>query len=102
MSHLREGIGLRGYAQEDPLRAYTLEGYELFDHLLYTVDREITIYLMKAEVRQNIERKQVAKGVANQDDNKIKKAPKKNKNKIGRNQLCTCGSGKKYKQCCGK
>lgn len=102
MSHLREGIGLRGYAQEDPLRAYTLEGYELFDHLLYTVDREITIYLMKAEVRQNIERKQVAKGIANQDDNKIKKAPKKNKNKIGRNQLCTCGSGKKYKQCCGK
>lgn len=102
MSHLREGIGLRGYAQEDPLRAYTLEGYELFDHLLYTVDREITIYLMKAEVRQNVERKQVAKGVANQDDNKIKKVPKKNKAKVGRNQLCSCGSGKKYKHCCGK
>ena len=103
MSHLREGIGLRGYAQEDPLRAYTLEGYELFDQLLYTIDREITTYLMKAEVRQNVERKQVAKGVAVEDQTKVKNTPKKNKNKkIGRNDKCPCGSGKKYKQCCGK
>lgn len=103
MSHLREGIGLRGYAQEDPLRAYTLEGYELFDNLLFTIDREITTYLVKAEIRQNIERKQVAKGAAVEDQSKIKKTPKKNKNKkIGRNDPCPCGSGKKYKQCHGK
>ncbi len=103
MSHLREGIGLRGYAQEDPLRAYTLEGYELFDHLLCIVDKEITIYLVKAEIRQNLEREQVAKGVAVEDQSKIKKAPKKSKEKkIGRNEPCPCGSGKKYKQCCGK
>lgn len=102
MSHLREGIGLRGYAQEDPLRAYTLEGYELFDNLLYTIDREITIYLVKAEVRQNVERKQVAKGVAVEDENKIKRAPKVKKEKIGRNDLCSCGSGKKYKHCHGR
>ena len=103
MSHLREGIGLRGYAQEDPLRAYTLEGYELFDNLLFTIDREITTYLVKAEIRQNIERKQVAKGTAVEDQSKIKKTPKKNKNKkIGRNDPCPCGSGRKYKQCHGK
>lgn len=103
MSHLREGIGLRGYAQEDPLRAYTLEGYELFDHLLCLIDKEITTYLVKAEIRQNLEREQVAKGVAVEDQSKIKKAPKKNKEKkIGRNEPCPCGSGKKYKQCCGK
>ena len=102
MSHLREGIGLRGYAQEDPLRSYTLEGFELFDQLLYTIDREITTYLVKAEVRQNIERKQVAEGTAVEDETKIKKEPKKKKVKVGRNDPCPCGSGKKYKQCCGK
>lgn len=102
MSHLREGIHLRGYAQEDPLRAYTTEGYELFDRLLYTIDKETTIYLLRAEVRQNTERKEVAKGEAVRDQNKEKKAKPKKVAKIGRNDLCTCGSGKKYKQCCGK
>lgn len=102
MSHLREGIGLRGYAQEDPLRSYTLEGFELFDQLLYTIDREITTYLVKAEVRQNIERKQVAQGTAVEDESKIKHTPKKKKEKVGRNDPCPCGSGKKYKNCCGK
>ena len=73
MSHLREGIHLRGYAQENPLRAYTSEGFELFDNLLATIDKDTTFYLMKAEVRQNTERKQVAKGEAVTDSNKEKK-----------------------------
>ncbi len=102
MSHLREGIHLRGYAQENPLRAYKSEGYELFDQLLSKIDRQTSVYLLKAEVRQNTERKEVAKGVANQDLNKTKKASPKRVNKIGRNDPCPCGSGKKYKQCCGK
>lgn len=102
MSHLREGIHLRGYAQENPLRAYKSEGYELFDQLLSKIDRQTSVYLLKAEVRQNTERKEVAKGVANQDVNKTKKASPKRVNKIGRNDPCPCGSGKKYKQCCGK
>lgn len=102
MSHLREGIHLRGYAQENPLRAYKSEGYELFDTLLSKIDRQTTVYLLKAEVRQNTERKEVAKGVANEDLNKVKKAAPKRVNKIGRNDPCPCGSGKKYKQCCGK
>lgn len=102
MSHLREGIHLRSYAQENPLRAYTTEGYELFENLLVTIDKETTTYLMKAEIRQNIERKQVAKGEAVNDNNKTKKATPKKVQKVGRNDLCPCGSGKKYKQCCGK
>ena len=102
MSHLREGIYLRSYAQEDPLRSYTNEGFELFDNLLNTIDRQATIYLMKAEIRHNVERKEVAKGEAVTDSNKLnKKAPKKVQ-KIGRNDPCPCGSGKKYKNCCGK
>ena len=102
MAHLREGIGLRSYAQENPLRAYTNEGFELYDELLETIDKEVTMFLLKAEIRQNIERKQVAKGVAVTDNNKTKKQKPKVVNKIGRNELCPCGSGKKYKQCCGK
>ena len=102
MSVLREGIHLRGYAQENPLRAYTTEGFELFDDLLDTIDKQTITFLMKAEVRQNTERKQVVKGQASDDSNKIKKQTPKRVEKIGRNELCPCGSGKKYKQCCGK
>ena len=103
MSHLREGIGLRGYAQEDPLRAYTSEGFALFDDLLYVIDKDITTYLTKAHIKQNTERKQVIKGqaVTSGDKKEKKKAPKRVE-KVGRNEPCSCGSGKKYKQCCGK
>ena len=102
MSHLREGIGLRSYAQENPVRAYTNEGFKMYEELLEKIDKEITIFLIRSEVRQNVERKQVAKGEAVVDQNKVKKATPKTVVKVGRNDLCTCGSGKKYKQCCGK
>jgi len=102
MSLLREGITLRQYAQEDPLRAYTAEGYEMFDNLLATIDKDISRYLVNAEIRQNTEREQVIKGNAVEDKTKVKKATPKRVNKIGRNENCPCGSGKKYKNCCGK
>ena len=102
MSMLKEGIHLRGYAQENPLRAYTNEGYEMFENLLDTIDKETSIYLMRAEIRQNTERKQVVKGEAVNDSTKLNKKQPKKVSKIGRNELCPCGSGKKYKQCCGK
>ena len=102
MSVLREGIHLRGYAQEDPLRAYTTEGYELFDNLLDVIDKEVVTFLMKAEVRQNTERKEVVKGNAAEDNSKVKKQTPKKAEKIGRNEPCPCGSGKKYKNCCGR
>ena len=102
MSHLREGIHLRSYAQNNPLREYKNEGYVLFDELLSKIDAQTTTYLLKAEVRQNSERKKVAEGVANENKEKTKKAAPKRVCKIGRNEICPCGSGKKYKQCCGK
>ena len=102
MAHLREGIHLRSYAQNNPLREYKNEGYELFDELLAKVDAQATTYLLKAEVRQNSERKKVAEGVTNENKDKQKKAAPKRVSKIGRNAPCPCGSGKKYKMCCGK
>ena len=102
MAHLREGIHLRSYAQNNPLREYKTEGYNLFDELLAKVDAQVTTYLLKAEVRQNSERKKVVEGVTNEDKSKTKKAAPKRVSKIGRNDKCPCGSGKKYKQCCGK
>ena len=102
MSVLREGIHLRSYAQENPLRAYQKEGYEAFENMLMTIDEQITVYLMKAQIRQNQERVQVAKGQAVEDSGKEKKLSPKKVIKIGRNDPCPCGSGKKYKQCCGK
>ncbi len=102
LSHLREGIYLRGYGQEDPLRAYTMEGFDLFDKMMQKIDHDITIMLVRSEIRQNIERKEVSKKkITNDSDDTIKKQPKKS-DKIGRNDPCPCGSGRKYKQCCGK
>ena len=103
MSHLREGIHLRGYAQEDPLRAYTMEGFDLFDSMLQKIDKDVSIFLLKAEIRQNIERKEPAKKLlTNDSEDKVSKKQPVKKQKIGRNDPCPCGSGKKYKQCCGK
>ena len=103
MSHLREGIYLRGYAQEDPLRAYTMEGFNMFDSMLQKIDKDVAIFLLKAEIRQNIERKETNKKMITNDSetSEIKKKPVR-KQKIGRNDPCPCGSGKKYKQCHGK
>ncbi len=100
MSHLREGIHLRSYGQTDPLTAYTVEGFNLFDEMNAKIDKEVTTFLMRAEVKQNIERKEVG-GPKITNDGKDAVSAKK-KEKIGRNDPCPCGSGKKYKQCHGK
>jgi preprotein translocase subunit SecA len=102
MEHLKEGIGLRGYAQTNPLQAYALEGFELFDGMLRDTNKEVTTFLLKAEVRQNLEREEVKNVKTNDSKEGSKKVPKKSESKVGRNDLCPCGSGKKYKQCCGK
>ena len=101
MSHLREGIGLRGYANENPLQAYTMEGYDLFDMMLTRINKDVSIYLLKAEIRQNIERKETVKKTVTNDGKEGRKLQAHTK-KIGRNDPCPCGSGRKYKQCCGK
>ena len=101
MDHLREGVSLRGYANEDPLQAYIREGFELFDRMIDNISKDITLYLLKAEIRQNLEVKQV-KGKTNEVKEKVSNKPIKKDKKIGRNDPCPCGSGRKYKQCCGK
>ena len=102
MEHLKEGIGLRGYAQTNPLQAYALEGFELFDNMLKETNKEITTYLLKAEVRQNLERVENKNIRTNDSKEKVKSKPIKKNQTVGRNDPCPCGSGKKYKQCCGK
>ena len=102
MEHLKEGVGLRGYGQSDPVQVYTMEGYEMFENLLNKIDNDIALFLLKAEVRQNVERKQTLEGHANDGKEKVKNQPKRVSTKVGRNDPCPCGSGKKYKQCCGK
>jgi len=102
MDHLKEGIILRQYAQENPLRAYTSEGFAMFENMLNEIDRQTAMYLLKAEIRQNLETKPVAKISTNEDKNKVKKLQPRKVTKIGRNDPCPCGSGKKYKMCCGK
>ena len=103
LSHLREAVMMRGYGGQDPLRAYTMEGLEMYENMLDRIDKDISIYLMNAEIRQNIERKEVVKNkITNDSDNSATNKPKVNKGKIGRNDPCSCGSGKKYKNCCGK
>ena len=100
MDHLREGIGLRGYGQNNPLQAYALEGYEMFERMQDNIDASVSTFLLKMEIKQNFVANQML-GNANDGKDKVKKSVK-NENKIGRNDPCPCGSGKKYKNCCGK
>ena len=104
LSHLREAVMMRGYGGQDPLRAYTIEGLEMYENMLDKIDKDVTIFLLNTEIRQHIERKEVVKKqITNESDDSTTKKPKINKEKkIGRNDPCPCGSGKKYKQCHGK
>ena len=102
MEHLKEGIMLRGYGQVNPLQAYTIEGFDLFEELLDKIDANVASFLLRANIEQNIEREQTIVGTANDGKEKVKKTPKKSNKKVGRNDVCPCGSGKKYKNCCGK
>ena len=104
MSELRRGIGLRAYAQHDPLIAYTNEGFEMYEEMNRTI-RENTVRMMftvRVQGDDTPERRAVAKitGEHGGDDTPAKKTPRK-VTKIGRNDPCPCGSGKKYKKCCG-
>ena len=102
LAHLREAVMMRGYGGQDPLRAYSVDGVNMYDNMLINIDKDITLFLLRAEVKQNLERKEVVKNkLTNDKDDTTTKTQAKSK-KIGRNDPCPCGSGKKYKQCCGK
>jgi len=100
MDFLKEGIGLRAYGQRDPLIEYKKEAYEMFQDMLSGIRRDISRFLMRLEITpEKIENKPVA--VISQSQGSTARKPLKTK-KIGRNDPCPCGSGKKYKYCCGR
>jgi preprotein translocase subunit SecA len=104
MDQLRDGIHLRAYGQIDPLREYQHEGFAMFEAMISSIEEEASLYIMKAEIRNNLERQEVAKGEAvnpKEDGEAVKKKPVVKKLDVGRNAPCICGSGKKYKNCCG-
>lgn len=106
MDQLRQGIHLRAYGQNDPLREYQTEGYAMFEEMVDSIEDDVAKYIMKSEIVNNLKRQEVAKGQAvipNSDgDSKPKRKPIRVEHKIGRNDPCWCGSGKKYKHCHGK
>ncbi|MCM3743850.1 preprotein translocase subunit SecA [Sporosarcina luteola] len=105
MDQLRHGIHLRAYGQTDPLRAYQAEGFAMFEEMVTAIENDAAKYVMKAEIRNNLEREEVAKGQAvnpKEDGEKVTKKPVRRSVTIGRNDPCPCGSGKKYKNCHGK
>ena len=106
MDHMRQGIGLHAYAQRDPLIEYKFASYDMFDALSNEIQEETVKVLshIKIVTEEDIERKEVAKPISTNKDDSLKKkgVVKSEEEKIGRNDPCPCGSGKKYKQCCGK
>ena len=105
MSDLRQAVSLQGYAQKDPLREYQEQGLRLFQELVTNIQNDTTSFILRAQVRQNTEREQVMKAQGtNRGEVEQKKKPKTNMGvvKVGRNDPCPCGSGKKYKYCHGK
>ena len=105
MDDLKQGIGLRAYAQRDPVVAFRMESYDMFDEMTATI-RENTVRMMLTIMprrREDVERKAVAKVTATSSggDDTVKKEPVRKGQKIGPNDPCPCGSGKKYKKCCG-
>ncbi|MDD3653542.1 MAG: preprotein translocase subunit SecA [Desulfotomaculaceae bacterium] len=101
MDQLREGIGLRAYGQKDPLVEYKFEGYEMFQNMVNTIQEEVVRYIFRVNVVQP-EQQQKRVVVENRYAEEGPKKPLRRENKIGRNDPCPCGSGKKYKKCCGR
>ena len=102
MDDLKQGIGLRAYGQHDPVIAYKEEGYEMFQAMI-TAIREETVrrmFLVRLRPTQEVKRQKVAKETTTSGDGTVKKQPVRNTGKVGPNDPCPCGSGKKYKKCC--
>ncbi len=103
MDQLKQGIGLRAVGQEDPVRAYQIEGFDMFNEMTYNIQVDTVRMLFHVTIRTEAKREQVAKitGTSGGDSEPQKLKPVVNDNKVGRNDPCPCGSGKKYKKCCG-
>ncbi len=103
MDQLRQGIGLRAMGNEDPVRAYQIEGFDMFEELIETIKTDTVKMLFRVMPQHKMQRQMVAKitGTNSDEESQVKKKPIKKEKKVGRNDECPCGSGKKYKKCCG-
>ncbi len=103
MDQLRQGIGLQAYGQRDPLVEYKMAGFDMFDEMISAIQEDTIRLLFHVQVEQKVEREQVAKVTGTNKDETVANAPKKREHaKVYPNDPCPCGSGKKYKQCCGR
>ncbi len=103
MDQLRQGIGLQSYGQRDPVQEYKYQGYDMFEQMIDSISEETVRSLLHLKVEQKVERKEVAKVTGTNKDDTVANAPiRRATQKIGRNDPCPCGSGLKYKFCCGK
>jgi preprotein translocase subunit SecA len=103
MDQLRQGIGLQAYGQRDPLVEYKFMGYEMFEEMTEAIEEDTVGALLHVRIEQKVEREQVAKVTGTNKDDSAQKGPvKRTGKKVMPNEPCPCGSGKKYKFCCGK
>ena len=103
MDQLRQGIGVQAYGQRDPLTEYKFQGYEMFTNMTEAISEDTVRLLMNMHIEQKVERTQVAKVTGTNRDDSAGKAPvKRSEKKVQPNDPCPCGSGLKYKKCCGK
>ena len=103
MAQLRQGIGLQGYGSRDPVVEYKMAGYEMFEDMTEAIRDDTARLILHVRIEEKVEREQVAKVTGTNKDTTSKKEPVKRKEaKVGRNDPCPCGSGKKYKNCCGR
>ena len=103
MDQLRQGIGLQAYGNKDPKVEYRISGFDMFDEMTASIQEDTVKLLLHVQVQQKVEREQVAKVTGTNKDDSLAKAPKKREDKkVYPNDPCPCGSGKKFKQCCGR
>ena len=102
MSELRQGIGLQSYAQMNPLREYQDTGFRMFNEMIASIEDDVTRYVLRAQMRDNMQRVQVAKPTHTSSGKEETKRKPRTVDKVGRNDPCPCGSGKKYKHCHGR
>ena len=102
MEQLKQGIGLQAYGQKDPLVEYKVSAFEMFENMSAAIQEETVRVLTHVKVEQNVQRQKTVKIISTNRDDSVAQAPKRAEQKIYPNSPCPCGSGKKYKQCCGR
>ena len=102
MDRMRQGIGLHAYAQRDPLTEYKFASYDMFDEMSEHIQEDTLRMLYRVRIQTPVKQEEPKQMFTNKDDSQVKQPKTRSEEKVGRNDPCPCGSGKKYKQCCGR